>query len=251
MLHTSEIKPSGRKPACPKIVIFASSIIENEFKKMKQLALTIFFFALGIFFFAPAAAQEAKTVFTRMPDSLSLLLTAVNRADCIDFLESKMRAQVTNRFGRKSEMTELGPDYIRMQMSAQSTWQMKLLPVNDSTKVVCVVTTACAPVCDSDIKFYTTGWKELPVGEYLASQPVLKDFVMPVDTIDNEGITARDRADVSLVKADLSEADSKLTFTLTTPEYMGKETAEKLIPFLRRPLVYVWSEGSYKLATSY
>jgi len=48
-------------------------------------------------------AQEAKTFFKNMPDSLSPLLTAVNRADCIDFLESKMKAEVTNRFGGKSE----------------------------------------------------------------------------------------------------------------------------------------------------
>ncbi len=56
-----------------------------------------------------------------MPDSLSPLLTKVNREDCIDFLESKMKAQVENRFGKKSEMTDLSKDYIRMQMSAQST----------------------------------------------------------------------------------------------------------------------------------
>lgn len=29
--------------------------------------------------------QEAKKIFVNMPDSLSPLLTAVNRADCIDF----------------------------------------------------------------------------------------------------------------------------------------------------------------------
>ena len=68
-----------------------------------------------------------------MPDSLSPLLTAVNRADFIDFLESEMKAEVTNRFGGKSEMTELTPDYIRVQVTPQSTWQMKLLSVNDST----------------------------------------------------------------------------------------------------------------------
>ena len=72
------------------------------------------------------SAQLAKTCFTNMPDSLSPLLTAVNRADFIDFLESKMKAEVTNRFGGKSEMTELTPDYIRVQVTPQSTWQMKL-----------------------------------------------------------------------------------------------------------------------------
>ena len=57
-------------------------------------------------------AQEAKTCFKNMPDSICPLLSAVNRADFIDFLESKMKAEVTNSFGGKSEMTELSPDYI-------------------------------------------------------------------------------------------------------------------------------------------
>lgn len=45
--------------------------------------------ALGFFFLTPLRAQEAKTLFVNMPDSLLPLLTSVNRADCIDFLEVK------------------------------------------------------------------------------------------------------------------------------------------------------------------
>ena len=48
-----------------------------------------------------AAQKEARTVFVQMPDSILPLLTEVNRADCIDFLDSHMRAQVTNRFGTR------------------------------------------------------------------------------------------------------------------------------------------------------
>ena len=73
---------------------------------MKKLTM---FLCLACAWMCSLQAQEAKTFFKNMPDSLSPLLTAVNRADCIDFLESKMKAEVTNRFGGKSEMTELAP----------------------------------------------------------------------------------------------------------------------------------------------
>ena len=96
--------------------------------KINKLAVAIFFSVAGSISMTSLQAQEAKTVFVNMPDSLSTLLTKVNREDCIDFLESKMRAQVENRFGKKSEMTDLSKDYIRMQMSPQTTWQMKLQP---------------------------------------------------------------------------------------------------------------------------
>ena len=107
---------------------------------MKKLTM---FLCLACVWMCSLQAQEAKTFFKNMPDSLSPLLTAVNRADFIDFLESKMKAEVTNRFGGKSEMTELASDYIRIQMTPQSSWQMKLLATSDSTKVICIVRPAC------------------------------------------------------------------------------------------------------------
>lgn len=210
---------------------------------MKQIARIISLFALSVLFFLPAKAQEAKTLFINMPDSLSPLLTAVNRADCIDFLESKMKAQVDNRFGRKSEMTDLTKDYIRMRMSPQTDWQMKVLAVNDSTQIICTVATACAPVCDSRIQFFTTSWKELPASDFI-TLPSMDDYFTPSDSV--VYTTARVQADMLLTKVGLSKTDNVLTFTLTTPEYMEKETAEKLKPFLRRPIVYTWNEGRYK-----
>lgn len=194
-------------------------------------------------------AQEAKTCFKNMPDSICPLLSAVNRADFIDFLESKMKAEVTNSFGGKSEMTELSPDYIRVQMTPQSTWQMKLLPVNDSTKVICTVSTVCAPACDSHINFYTTDWKELPAASFLPALPAMDDFIIQApDTVDvYEYQAARRQADMLLVKTDLSAKDTALTFTFTTPNYMEKEAAEKLKPFIRRPIAYTWNQGRFIL----
>ena len=56
----------------------------------------------------------AKELFVSMPDSILPTLTSVNRADCIDFLESNMKARVDNRFGQTSEMLELSNDSIKL-----------------------------------------------------------------------------------------------------------------------------------------
>ena len=216
--------------------------------KINRLVSAIFFFVVGLFSLASLQAQEAKTLFVNIPDSLTPLLTKVNREDCIDFLESKMKAQVENRFGKKSEMTELGTDYVRMQMSPQTSWQMKVLALSDTTKVVCLVSTACAPACDSSIQFYTTDWKELPLSDFITALPVMNNFLNTPDSASSyEYSEARLQADMLLMKADLSATDHTLTFTLATPEYMEKETAEKLKPFLRRPIVYIWKEGGFSI----
>lgn len=213
--------------------------------KLNKLTPAIFFFMISVLSLNSLQAQEAKTLFINMPDSLSPLLTKVNREDCIDFLGSNMKAQVDNRFGKKSEMTELGKDYIRMQMSPQTTWQMKMLALNDSTNIICTVSTACAPACDSSLSFYTADWKPLAASEFI-TLPVMNDFLnTPDSTVIYEFDEARRSADILLMKADFNKENTELTITLTTPEYMSKETAEKLKPFLRRPIVYHWKEGAF------
>ena len=69
----------------------------------------------------------------------------------------------------------------------------------------------------------------------------------PDSTSSYEYSEARLQADMLLMKADLSATDHTLTFTLATPEYMEKETAEKLKPFIRRPIVYIWEEGGFSI----
>ena len=191
-------------------------------------------------------AQEAKTCFVNMPDSLTLL-TAVNRADCIDFLESNMKAEVTNRLNGKSTMTVLTPDYIHVQTTAQSTWQMKLLTVNDTTKVICTITTVSAPASDSHIRFYTTDWKELDSSSFLPALPTLEEFITATDTEDESYAyrDARRQADILFLKAELSPTAETLTLILTTPEYMEKEAAETLRPYLRPPFIYHWDTGKF------
>lgn len=199
---------------------------------------------------APIMGQTAKDCFKSMPDSLMPLLTQVNRADFIDFLESEMRAEVTNRFNRKSEMTHLTNDYIRIQMTERSSWQMKVLPLNDSVRVVCTVATVQGPVADSDVQFYNTDWKTLSNDAFL-HKPCTKDFVtMPDSLQDNRVRPALAKLDMCLVSAELSDTSDTLTLTFTTPRYLDAETAEIVKPYIRPIRKYVWRDGRYQPVTS-
>ena len=201
--------------------------------KSNKITLAIVFFAIGLFSFTSLQAQEAKTFFINIPDSLC------------PFLSSKMKAQVENRFGQKSEMTDLSKDYIRMQMTPETSWQMKVLALNDTTNVICTVATACAPACDSSIRFYTTDWKLLTDHSFI-TLPVMSDFLItPDSTSIYEFDEASRSADILLMKVELSKENTELTVTLSTPDYMSKETAEKLKPFLRRPIIYQWKNGVF------
>ena len=209
---------------------------------MKRIVLLL----LAVVGILPAVAQDMKTVFVAMPDSIAPLLTKVNKEDCIDFLDSKMKAEVRNRLGNVAEMKALTEDYVLMQMTPHSTLEMRLFPVNDSTKVVCMVKTVCASACDSEIHFFDASWNgKLNASEYL-QLPEAKDFFLSDDSVALEDELIRKRADMTLMKASLSPDEATLTFEYTTPEYLNKEDREKLQPSLRKePVVYRWKSGRF------
>ena len=191
-------------------------------------------------------AQDMKSVFVAMPDSITPLLTKVNKEDCIDFLASDMKAIVKNRFGNVAEMKTLTDDYVLMQTSEVGTLEMKLLPINDSTKVVCMIKTVCVSACDSSIRFYASDWsKQLDATEFL-QLPSKDAFFLLNDSLTDEAVLARKKADMHLMKAQLSEDDYSLTFIYTTPDYLNKEDREKLLTHLRKePIVLKWNEGRF------
>lgn len=204
------------------------------------------FFAL-LFCVLSVFGQDMKTVFVAMPDSLTPLLTKVNKEDCIDFLASNMKAEVKNRFDKPAEMKVLTEDYMQLQMTENSTLEMKLLPLNDSVKVVCMVKTVCVSACDSEIHFYTSDWKEKLSSADFLQKPSQDAFFVQADSASEEYALARKSADVNLMKAVLSKDDASLTFFYTTPDYMNKETREKLEPYLRKdPVVLQWQDGKFR-----
>lgn len=202
---------------------------------------------VSIFCALSATAQNMKSVFVSMPDSIAPLLTQTNKEDCIDFLDSNMKAVVKNRFGNEAEMKALTENYALMQTSPVGTLEMKLLPVNDSTNVVCMVKTVCASACDSEVHFYTSDWsKKLDAKNFLQT-PEADAFFLPNDTLTDEDILIRKKADMHLMKVSLSKDDTSLTYIYSTPDYLNKEDREKLLPHLRKePIVLRWQDGKFR-----
>jgi hypothetical protein len=210
---------------------------------MRKVLLIVVSVLCGI----SASAQDMKSVFIAMPDSITPLLTKVNKEDFVDFLDSNMKAEVKNRFDGTAEMKVLTEDYTLVQTSEIGTLEMKLLPVNDSTKVICMVKTVCASACDSDVRFYTSDWsKELDAASLL-QRPSADVFFLPNDTLSEEGVLIRKKADMHLMKVSLSKDVPTLTFIYTTPDYLNQEDKEKLLPHLRKePVVLEWKDGQFR-----
>lgn len=195
-----------------------------------------------------AVGQTVRDCFVHMPDSLLPLLSEVNRADFIDFMDSKMKAEVTNRMGGQSEMTSLTTRRIEIKMTAKSVWQMLLLPAGEDKEIICTVSTVCGTVCDSHVKFFSTDWQELPATEYLLELPQLDSFFKPLpEDASYELRDARASANLLFLGATLNEENNALTFCCNTLDYLDKRAAELLQPYVVPGLVYNWQGGRFVL----
>ena len=200
---------------------------------------------IGIASVVGVQAQDMKALFVSMPDSIAPLLTKVNREDCIDFLASNMKAEVKNRFGQPTELKKLTDDYLYLQTTSKSSMEMKLLPLNDSVKIVCMVNTVCASACDSEIRFFSTQWQELPKQDYM-KLPSVEAFYLPVDSLKEDFLLLREKADMELLKATLSPDSAVLSISYTTPDYLAKSEREKLTVYIKKePIVYEWVGGRF------
>lgn len=198
------------------------------------------------------AQQKIRTVFVNMPDSVLPMLTKVNRADCIDFLDCNMKAEVRNRMGGNSEMTGLTDDWLTMKLTSQSSVEMKLLPMSDSLQLVAMIHTVCGKACDSRIRFYSTAWEPLSTEKYFASWPESHDFLpdtissVAEDTLGELWSDFRKKADICLLTASFSPEQPLLYFEYATPEYMDSEDAMKLRPLLKNNRIcYEWKAGRF------
>ena len=75
-------------------------------------------------------------VFKQMPDSLMPYLSANNRLDFIDFMDSNMKAEVTNQTGGTSEMTALTDDSLSIRMSDALRVDMLLFDLDEPVDTI-------------------------------------------------------------------------------------------------------------------
>lgn len=125
------------------------------------------------------AEATMAEVWKAMPDSLLPYLTHNDRLDMVDYIDAKMKAEVTNRMDGKSTLDTLSTDYLHLTLNEAVTVEMGLLPTDGLTAdscahVVCVITTYGSPEIESRIKFYTANWNE-----WRPTPPISPERLMP------------------------------------------------------------------------
>ena len=193
------------------------------------------------------SAQDIKTVFLAMPDSITPLLSEVNKADFIDFKASNMEAKVQNKFFRPSIMKTLTADYICIQMTENSTWQMKLLPLGD-TYLVGIIETVGTNVKDSRLYLYDLDWQALTAESYQVKVQ-LADFIKSSAKSSDQVLESSLKAlDIHTYLYSFSANTLELVIEFTGLNYLDQELQKKIKDFIKPKLTYQWkTEGFFQI----
>ncbi|NLV52256.1 MAG: DUF3256 family protein [Bacteroidales bacterium] len=132
--------------------------------KMKTILSTLLLLVAS----SSIQAQSLKDLFLKMPQNLCPALSEYNRLEIVDNQKNQKVMQTRNLFRTYSKMEELTDDYARLTVTKNSQKEMKLLTLNDETKIIMVVSTILVDdTPDSSVAFYSTDWQPLPAQAYL------------------------------------------------------------------------------------
>jgi len=125
---------------------------------------------------SPLHAQSLKDLFLKMPQEICPALSEYNRLELVDNQRNNKPMQTRNTFRYVSTMHTLTDQFAQLEVSKSSEKTMKLLPLNDGSSIIMVISTVlCDSISDSSISFYSTEWKALHNEDFI-NQPTSAEF---------------------------------------------------------------------------
>ena len=188
-------------------------------------------------------AEDLRTLFINMPDSIMPALTRSERMDFMDYMDSGMKAKVRNKLGGESVMTSYSDKSLIVMTSQSGRLEMIVFPRKKGGNLICIIKTVTARYDDSRLSFYNEDWTPV-CREELIELPQLDDYL-------TKNALKSDSLDVfkkqSLLRLQSASAiDNGLEFRYTSLDYIG-EDADRFKSWLKsEPLRYIWTGKQFK-----
>ena len=197
-------------------------------------------------FFSTAKAQDITSLFSSMPERMLLPLDSIQRLDIVDLYRAGRNVEVANLLSESVHIVSLQDNYLKIKFG-NSTLEIALLSMINDSKLICVIKTVCAPVCDSQILFYTTEWK--PLDTHIFINPSTKDWFF-AENIDknNEYFKSFEAAlDMEMMQFGFEENGLSLVQTYNTPQYLSPDIRTKADKYLKKESKrYTWNKVRFE-----
>ena len=186
--------------------------------------------------------QTINDLFKSMPPEL---LPGVSEGDKTWLLVDSGETTVPYELG-KIKKSRQSNDYLEIRTSDIGTVQLKLLPFNEDSSIVCVIKTVCASACDSHIAFYTTKWERIENAAFLPE--ISKEIFFDSSKKEMENY----KYAVSLhcicpISAAFNESGSDLVLTFNYKPFLTGDQIATIKPFLKSDSVVLkWENAAFR-----
>lgn len=211
---------------------------------MKKTIATLFFLS---FYTAIFAQESIDSIVLNMPDEIIFGLQTSQKEFLLTNPDDSAQIKVATNLYPQLTRSSFSKDYIRIKTSAAGDVQIKLLPLINNSKIVCVVKTVCGQICDSRIQFYTTNWQPID-SSTLFPEISIERFINTESDHENSSYkNAVSELDISPMKITLSANDDNATVEYDIKQYLSKEDYKIVEPYLtNKPIILSWDKRSFK-----
>ncbi len=190
-----------------------------------------------------AYAEDLRTLFLNMPDSIMPTLTRSDRMDFLDFKDIGMKARATNKLGGESVMTELSERMLSVTTSGSGKVDMVLLPRKNGSNLICIIKTVTARYDDSRLEFYNEDWTPVDAKK-LIKLPRFDDYLTR-EALRQDSLSYFKKLSILRLQS-ITAVENALEFRYTSLDYID-EDADRYRSWIKSdPIIYTWTGKRFK-----
>lgn len=208
---------------------------------MKKRVLAVL--AICALTFSRVGAEDIRSLFINMPDTIMPTLTRSERLDFLDYMDSGMKARVRNKLGGESVMTAFSENSLTVMTSQSGRIEMALFPCKNGSNLICIIRTVTARYDDSRLSFFTEGWQPVPT-EQLMELPGIDDYLTK-EALKNDSIDDFRKRSILRFQSIVS-VDGALEFRYTSIDDLGQDADKYRSWFKPMPIRYTWNGKKFK-----
>jgi len=186
-----------------------------------------------LFISVSTMAQTVEKWYVNMPDILNPTLSKQNRMELLEYHKAGQGDSIANIFKHQAYLLKFDTlnQQILVKNTPSSTFEMKIFNQEDSTFIIGIIRTVCAPVCMSTIEFYDSAWNSIPVQFNMPSATEWVDFnKIPAEKIDLQWV--RSLMGMSFVSLSFSDKDQFVLAKNNTLDYISEEDRKVIAPYI-------------------
>ena len=213
---------------------------------MRTLAII---FALSVNLATMTAQITVKDVLKSIPNELMPYFNDKQRDEIKQFANDKDTLEIRNVLNGKTTITTLSQNLAEINLNNNTLTQIKLLPVNNTTKIICAIKTIKEPIKESVIKFYSADWQpikstfNLPTADNTDS--LLALFTQKPDTMTTERYNELSNCIEPVVMyTDISDKDNSVTLSISIP-FTANDKSDAIKVIIRKK-TFKWDGNTFK-----